>query len=95
MLHAGAQRQLKAVAQTAQIVGKRAVALHAGVGAPHQLFLGEAVVYGERVQINWGVAAIQSTEVNGLTLDSTGQQLLVHLGHQVKPGTSMGIQTLT
>ena len=34
MLHAGAQRQLKAVAQAAQIDGKRAVAIHADAGAP-------------------------------------------------------------
>ncbi len=95
MLNTRAQGQFQAIAKAAQIHCKRAVAVHSCIGAPHQLFLGRTVVHGKGIQINGGVAASESSEVNGLAVDATAQQLLVHLGDQVKPGSSMGIKALT
>lgn len=60
-----------------------------------QPLLGAPVVNGKRIQINRGVATGQGTEVNGLAVDATAQQTLVHLSGQIKPGRSMGVQTLT
>jgi len=95
MLHAGAQGQLQAITQTAQIHRKRAIAINTGISASDQFFLGETVVHGKGVQINRGVATAEGTEINGLAIDAAGQQALVHLRHQVEPGSRMGIQTLT
>lgn len=94
MLHPRARCQFKAVAQAAQIHRQQAVAVDTGVSASYQFFLGGTVVHGKGVQINPGVAAGQGAEVNGLAIDAAGQQLLVHLGHQIKPVKGIGIQTL-
>jgi len=50
---------------------------------------------GQGIQTNGGVAASERAKANGLAVDGTAQQLLVHLGYQIKPGSRMGVQTLT
>lgn len=94
MLNPWAQSELQAVAQAAQINRKRAVAINPYVGAPHQFFLSTAVVHGEGVQINRGVAACQGTKINGLAVNAAGQQPLVPPGHTLKPVRRMGIKAL-
>jgi len=62
---------------------------------PYQFLLRRTVVHGKGIEINGGVAASERAEVNGLAVDATAQQLLVHLRDQLKPGSSMGIKALT
>uniref|UniRef100_UPI0040473397 hypothetical protein n=1 Tax=Flavobacterium sp. TaxID=239 RepID=UPI0040473397 len=71
------------------------MAINTGVGTPDQLFLGAAVVHGKGIEINRGVVTGQSAKVNGLAVDAATQQQFVHLRGKVKPGRSVGIQTLT
>jgi len=91
MLHSRAQCQFQAVSQ---IHRKRAVAIHTHIGATDQFLLGKIVIYGEGVQINWGVATVQRTEVDGLVCNALTQQPVVDLRNQIKPLPSKRIQTL-
>ena len=95
MLNARAQGQFQAIAQATQVHGKGAVAVNPDVSATNQLFLCAPVVHGKGIEVARGVATGQGTEVNGLAVDATAQQTLVHLSGQIKPGRGMGVQTLT
>jgi len=95
MLHTRAQRQLQAIAQAAQMHGKREVAVNARICAPYQFLFGGTVVHGKGIQINRGVATGRGTEVNGHAIDGTDQQFVVHLRCQIEPGSPMDAQALT
>lgn len=53
-----------------------------------------SVVHGKGVQIQWGIATLQSAEVYGLPIDAAAQQQLVHLRCQINPGWRVGVHAL-
>jgi hypothetical protein len=59
------------------------------------LGLGAPIVHGKSIEIKRSVATGQGFEVNGLGVDATAQQTLVHSSGQIKPGRSLGVRMLT
>ena len=77
-----------------RVATAHAIAIYPGIRASHQFFIGAAVVHGEVIKIDRGVATLQGTEINGFAIDTAAQQQLVHLVYQLKPGSSMRIHAL-
>ena len=61
---------------------------------PTSSFLGSAIVYGEGIEIDRGVATGQGSEVNGLAVDAAGQECLIELSGKIKPVASVAVQAL-
>ena len=94
MLYTRAQGQFQAIAQATQVHGKGAVAVNSGVSVTNQFFLVAPVVHGKGIEVDRGVATGETTEVKRFAIDAATQQQSVYLGSKVKPGRSVGNQTL-